>query len=214
MNSRPHRTHATFVDDDEILLLDALAPYRSMLSCLRAETYAFQANCDYSHSLTDPQLVDRIETFALCRLVSIRTKVSAYRKSWHPMPWAVGLTADGADLWESERTPNWMRFVTSYGRHDPEFVSLASPSQDALRECISVGVETGRFCVDLSRVRWSVSRNCYLWYWKQFDTIHTMTVPRRSGEPPLEKVDWKAHEQKRSWWSRVPHLADRRFITS
>lgn len=206
MSQPPQRTGTSFLDDDELPLLDALAPYRSMVSCLRGDTHGMLANCGYSHSLSDPQLVHTIETLAMLPIVSIRVSVLSSRKIWHPMPWAVALTADGADRWEAERTPDRNRFVTAYGPGDPSTISLASPSRCALGACLQVSIATGRFSVDASTAHWDTVQDCRLWYWRQFPRVQTVTMRK------LPAVDRKPHEQQRNWWSSVPDLCDSQYI--
>jgi hypothetical protein len=208
MASPLFRTHRTSLNDDELILLDVLFKWRISFAALRSANFAVQFNCD-SHKLNDAQLSETLDRFCEKGILTMEPP--------HPEPGLKGygewfeITARGGELWESERTPVWERFVGCH-HHEPvpgkARVSLCGPSaricEDSLRTYWDGVVWRRR----LGRVRIFQITNHELLPWKSFPTIHVAVGV--SGEAiPFEEFmqrDRSLYESRRSGWSTVGQL--------
>jgi hypothetical protein len=213
MSSLLFRTHRTSLTDDELILLDVLFKWRICFAALRREDFAVGFNCD-SHNLDDVQLVETLARF--CEEGFLRRKPSFDRRVKKYGGW-FEMTARGGELWESERTPVWERFVRGH-HHEPVpgnvMVSFCGPSapicEDFLRTYWGEMVRGSR----LRRVRLFKITNHELIPWKSFPTLHAAVGV--SGEAlPFENYllrDRSLYESRRSAWSTVQEL--QKFVGS
>ncbi len=62
MPTLPHRTNATSLSDDDLLLFDSMFPYSVPEDLLRRDSYPAQMNVQYSHALDDHCLRERLHS--------------------------------------------------------------------------------------------------------------------------------------------------------
>ena len=211
----PFRSNSTWLDDVDLILLDALFDHRASFRLLRRVVFRSQWNLGYSHDLTDEQLRIRIQN-----LVDREVLLAEHR----PQGSVLAMTPQGGGLWSDERCPDWKRFCseryteTSCGR---ELMSVVAVSSEIRDEFLRLWTE----CPHRHSVRRRATsirnvRNFDLVPWNSFDCYHvglaTYQVQKASSvdEYRSHRVLQQRHihrlEQERSWWRTVAEL--QRFV--
>src|SRR5688500_17620735 len=107
MHALPFRTNATYLSDDELILLDVLFDHGAEFRMLRLKRFAGIWNLGYCHNLDDGQLQ--------CRLRWLCEHGVLYIERHDKEAW-FHLTKHGFELWSEERCPVWDRYcMDRYG---------------------------------------------------------------------------------------------------
>lgn len=101
MSNLPYRTNATWLTDDDLILLDVLFDGGATFRLLRRSVFRDQWNLGYSHRLNDDELHRRLAW--LCERGVLETTVDTDGTFFD-------LTAAGGKLWSEERCPVWERY--------------------------------------------------------------------------------------------------------
>ncbi|MDB4614286.1 hypothetical protein OAH18_01215 [bacterium] len=212
MDNPPTRTGTTFLTDDDLLIYDFLTLGWTHISLVRQVDYGFHMNCGYAHSLADADLLDRIHDLAQLRLLAYRharrrRRVKPPPKGQLPFTFAfppaiISFNADGADIWEQERCPDWDRYV-SFRHSEPDEIIVASPSKSAIADCLKLGHAANRFQLTSTSIKFAFHTTFSLTYWRPFDNIYTVKASCIHRPPGTARVDWNLHELNRSWWEKI-----------
>lgn len=220
MNQPPHRTGKTFLSDDDLLIFDFLwriGPCN--FGAFRRVDYSFHMNCRHTHSLSDVDLVDHVQTLAQLRLLNYRRSIprKGIRRQrlgadqppfTFPFPKAiVSLNSDGFDLWGEERDPDWSGFLW----HEPSpdgTITVASLSKASVLDYLMVCHETRRFelCSPVEDIEFQHRERQFIFEWRRpFSDVYAATVKRSDTlQNDLLRVwDIQAYEEQRTWWSRT-----------
>src|SRR5688572_7318915 len=161
----PRRTHQTELDDDALLILDALFDRDRTLHELRRTQYAESVGVNYTHNI---QLL-QLEKF-LADLVAMGYMVRHEDDDSGGQRY--GLTEEGGRLWEMERTPEWDKYVrddTLTGKSGRDaWVVVKSPSLDVAQNFLEAAVHAGIHSIDPSSWQESVAEGEMLLPWKSF----------------------------------------------
>jgi hypothetical protein len=227
MRRNLRRTHATSLSDDQLTLLDVLfncTPPRGAL--LKDYIYGQFLR---RHSLEDEEVDSTLDGFLRQGWLSLtRVPLDGSRLQGQP---CFTMTTEGGRIWESERRPNWSRYLIDiYGGVpiEKESISIISTMAETGQNCWRIGFGTRYFDHGLSdryrpgRFRQTIIRDYELLPWKTFDKLHVLVgileEPTESFESQvtcddysIRRAEWEANiaewELRRTWWRDVGELA-------
>lgn len=203
MQTLPFRTNATYLSDDELILLDILFQWGSPASLLRRKHFHAQWNLGYSHNLDDDQLRCRLRW--LCEH-GVLTVERDERK-------CLQITQHGFELWSQERCPVWEQYcMDRYGAtlRDRTMITVVAVSpkirDDFLKLCP----------LEPARRRTATIADYGLIRYRSFDHLYVgVATWQENVDFALEDtIDYgqllrdhdAAVERERSWWGFVPDL--------
>ncbi len=189
------RTGATNLTNAELLILDMAA---TMGGCRRMYNHKiFPQQFNYpSHGLNPPDLKKTLDRFECEGLLTGRDFIDR----WGNPDRYVGATAKGGRLWETERNPDWSRYLTClhFCRDDSDRNRVSiyghSPSVcqayfDAARNCGVLDYRGGL-------VRYGIGNRQLIW-WRESQTVYLLSAWLESWRC---NWDWSHLEMKRCWW--------------
>jgi hypothetical protein len=196
MRRFPKRTHSTDLTDDELILFDVMFDSRVEFKLLRRPGFTARFNY-HCHNLDDEQLSATLQRFldsGLLTTVRFKDKIGFQ------------LTPRGGELWERERLPSWERYATErYGewRNGKPFVAIRVAAQQTRDDFWRIGCDVAMFTHTTGRLRKAKIKNHELIPWKQFDAVY-VTIATLDDSFSVE--DWRALEERRTWWRRVREI--------
>lgn len=195
MQSQIPRTRITALSDAELLILDILATNRSRRRNFRRDVFGPQFNYP-CHDLDDDTLEQTLESFADEGLVSCEEYFDDRSHRY------LALTSAGGRLWESERRPDWTRYVTGiYSGFRPRTqrprIAIYGHSLSICRAYFDAGCSSGHFHYRGGRNA-SADCNRQLIYWRPTARVYVVSAWLESWSC---ETDWSYLEMKRSWWS-------------
>lgn len=211
MDELPYRTNSTWLDDVDLILLDAMFDRGTFFRLLRSVVFRSQWNPGYSHDLTDDQLRTRLQ-----KLVDHGVLMAGHP----PRGTVLRITPAGADLWSHERCPDWERFCReryTETRGGRELMSVIAVSPQIRDDFLRLWPE----CPTRDSVRRRATsirnmKNSQLLNWKSFERYHVgLATYRVQQEWTLDEFEvhrglYLEHinrlEEERSWWRTVPEL--------
>ena len=107
MSAQPFRTGATWLTDDQLILLDVLFDRGATIRLLRRGIFHEQWNLGYVHSLDDVELKNTLHL--LCEHGVLKPLSISERVSFR-------MTRVGGEMWSLERCPDWTRYCTEQYR--------------------------------------------------------------------------------------------------
>jgi hypothetical protein len=196
----PRRTHQTELDDDALLILDALFDRDRTLHELRRTQYAETLGVSYTHNVALLQ----VEKF-LADLVAMGYMVRHDDESGGQR---YGLTEEGGRLWEIERMPVWDKYVRDDTLAGPSgrdaLVVVKSPSLDIAQNFLEAAVHAGIHSIDPMSWQESTAENERLLPWKSFPLVYTVQGLCASIQG---RLSWEVYEENRIWWRNIGELA-------
>jgi hypothetical protein len=192
----PFRTRQTPLTDDDLVILDVVCLYSVLPTMLRKATFNATWAFGYCHSLDNSSL-----TFALNRLRQTRS-IESKRTSGDIR---LAATQYGGELWTSERSPDWLRYVQirfSTGPGGREQVTAISPGDDTPDMCVDFLAAGGLGVDDREPVR-AIGDSGML-DWITFPVLYfaRATVLYDSGSI----WDHSTYESRRPFWTNVTQL--------
>ncbi len=204
METLPKRTGASNLSDDELLLFDMLFDCNASTTQMSSSVYANHMNCAYNHSLDDTGLADTIDSLLSRNLIhpignSVNTTGPAY-----------SLTESGGELWERERRPEWMRYVTTSQKELGNFPigSIVAMCADELigRQCLGAMFASG-LITPASSIRTRALYDKRLVPWKKFPSVYALRCRTSDNINHWPKpVEWDVYESSRCWWRTIGEL--------
>jgi hypothetical protein len=209
MRERPYRTGATWLSDDQLILLDVLFDLGARFGLLRRDVFEMQWNLGYAHSLEDTALVCNLRW--LCEHGVLVAEGDGDRVCYR-------MTPAGGDLWSRERLPVWERYIhasyrtTSKGRWLMSVVAASPAVRDLTLELLPESPPLRRRIAVLAEytlVAWRPPTPVY---------VGLATYEQRLQWNLAEHLVWAEQQRKRqarlererSWWHNVTEL--QRFI--
>ncbi len=204
MSNRPYRTGATWLTDDQLVLLDVLFNGGTSLRLLSRKNYLEQWNLGYTHKLNDASLECNIRW--LCEHGVIERERDGEHTWFH-------MTPHGGELWSQERCPVWERYcmerytTSSRGR---TLMSVMAVTPEVRDHFLALWPQYA------ARRRTAVVTDRPLIGWHPFPQVYVGVAsyeePRRWT--PAEytvwaeqhRQHWAMLERERSWWRCVPEL--------
>lgn len=121
---------------------------------------------------------------------------------------SVFITEAGGEIWESERRPDWSRYVMAcdWGPKGPkgrERLSITGPSESICRDFFNAGCECGLLNYEGSRIRYASGKR-RLFYWMPKQTVYLVSAWLNSTE--IHDVDWQLLERRRTWWRSLDEI--------
>lgn len=204
MVNTSRRTGVSGLMDAELELLDAVFFRYGSRAVLRAGVFSGQYNRP-CHGLSDQALQTILDRFEKEGWTTGRD----YASPWSASDRTVEMTPAGGLIWESERRPEWTRYVIKRGasgifnaptRHR---VAIYGFSPNVVRSFFDVGSACRFFAVNIGPVRTAVAMR-QLIYWRPAQPVYLLSSwllswSMRVDWPHLS-VDWPLMEQDRSWW--------------
>lgn len=208
MNGRHHamtsqlgrRSGVSALTDAELTIIDIAAMGIARRGLYRDSIFLEQWNRP-SHGLDDETLVRTLHRFETEGLI---TSEACYDQRGRPDR-TVRLTAVGGSLWESERLPDWMRYVSD--RYPKNRISIYGYSAGTCDRYFRVACDARLITCNGGRIRRAVADR-QLVYWRPSQPVHLLSAPVTEG--PLDMVcciDWSYFESQRSWWRFPDEIA-------
>ena len=209
MRDRPYRTGATWLTDDQLILLDALFDLGAGFGLLRRNVFDVQWNFGYTHALDDDALACNLSWLCVRGVLNAEGEGDSvcYR-----------MTSGGGKLWSRERCPIWARYCiarqrpTFQGRTLMTVVAATPEVRDNFLELqpdYPVDRRRTATLVDYRLVAWRPPARVYVGL-AIYKECHRWTASE-SGVRAVQLHEWRAKlERERSWWRKVPEL--QRFI--
>ena len=189
------RTGASELSDAELIIIDIAAMGIAPSRLYRDSDFVAQWNC-LSHGLDDKTLFSTLDRFETEGLI---TSEAYFDRPGRPDR-TVRLTVAGGSLWESERLPDWMRYVSDV--LPPNRFSIYGYSADTCERYFQVACDAGLINYSGGRIRRAVADR-QLIYWRPPQPVHLLCAPVTEDRWNLD-TDWSYFESHRSWW-RFPH---------
>lgn len=190
MNTIP-RTGISELTDSELLLLDIAALDGGLRSFFLREIFPMQYNYP-SHDLPDELLHETLDRFEQKGII---TGEDCLNYDSQPDR-RIRLTSTGGALWESERLPDWSRFVTD--SYSDRYIKIYGHSASICEAFFEVARYTNLIQYRGGLVK-KVSGHRRLVYWRDQQTIHCLAA-RIVCEENWPRWDYRYFEEDRCWW--------------
>lgn len=190
------RTGSTDLTDSELLILDNIAMLGGLCSMYLNDNFPYQFNYP-EHGLDSKSLLA-----TLARFESEGMIVSERTSNRHGKPDLVlRVTTLGGSIWESERKPDWTRYVEdSYGpsrRNTERFrVTILGHSREICNAFFDASIQSGFIDYRGGRVA-TAWGNRNLIYWRSVESVFMLSAWLESED---SETDWNHFEMKRCWW--------------
>ncbi len=163
----------------------------------RSEVFAAQYNRP-CHGLDDAALFKTLGRFEERGWTTGR----AYSSPWSESDRSVEIAPAGGQVWESERLPDWGRYVMDSGggwhclKRTRHRVSIYGHSPAIIREFFDIGSTCGFFGVSAGPVRSAVATRQWI-YWKPARPLFLLSSWIESWN---QAEDCERMESMRTWW--------------
>jgi len=194
------RTCVSSLTDAELLIFDCAFDGVAGRRLYRDTVFAQQWNRP-SHGFDDETLVKTLHRFETEGLI---TSEAFYNSRGYPDR-TVRLTEAGGALWESERVPDWSRYVTDM--HPKNRISVYGYTAEACDRYFQVACDAGLINYVGGRIRRAVAQRDLI-YWRPVQPVYLLcaAVAKRE-ERQGQFVDWSYFESHRSWWRFADEIA-------
>lgn len=195
MTDRIERTHVSALTDSELLILDMAATCGGCRRMYHPDVFAEQFNHP-SHNLTLEHVTRVLDYFEQDGLI---TGVE-FVDRWGRPDKEVLATAKGGALWESERAPDWSRYLECLynGRDGHERIrfSIYGHSPQICRAYFEAARDAGQLDYGNGRIKTGIGSRPLVW-WRPAQTVYLLSVWLESWRC---NTDWSYLEMKRCWW--------------
>lgn len=189
----PRRTGVSTLSDAELLLFDCAFNGVAGRRLFRHAVFPQQWNRT-SHGLDDETLVKAFHRFETEGLI---TSEAFYNARGRPDR-TVQLTEAGGALWESERLPDWNRFVTDM--YPGNRVSIYGHTADTCDRYFQVACDAGLINYVGGRIRRAVAQRNLI-YWRPVQPVYLLCAAvAKVQTSQFHCTDWSYFESQRSWW--------------
>lgn len=190
------RTGSTDLTDSELLILDNIALLGGFCSMYVNDNFPYQFNYP-EHGLDNKSLLA-----TLARFESEGMIVSERTKNRHDkFDLTLRVTMLGGSIWESERKPDWTRYIEDIYRpprpNSERFrVSILGHSREICHAFFDAGIHSGFVDYRGGRIA-TASGSRSLIYWRPVESVFMLSAWVESEH---SETDWKHFEMKRCWW--------------
>lgn len=204
MSAQPFRTGATWLTDDQLILLDVLFDRGATIRLLRRGIFHEQWNLGYVHSLDDVELKNTLHL--LCEHGVLKPLSISERVSFR-------MTRVGGEMWSLERCPDWTRYCTEQyrdlsGGRTLMTVMAASPVvRDHFLALWPKGPARRKTAVIADRplIEWHPFPQLYVGL-AIYEEQRQWTPTEFAAYSEWWHEHWNMLERERSWWRYVPEL--------
>jgi hypothetical protein len=194
------RTRLSSLEDDEVILCDALFERPCLMRLLIAENAPEILNFPYW--LSDSGRGAE----AIAASMSARGLVRISTGDEGTLSEVVELTEDGGRLWEAERKARWEAHVTSIRKAGVRTIGVVAADEALARRYLSVGHDVGLFRLADGDAEIERSADAFIARpWKRGPQV-TVTMRLVGERDEWIRPDWSAYEQQRTWWTSVAEL--------
>jgi hypothetical protein len=192
-----HRTGVTSLTDAELIILDIAALRIASRQQYRDET--FVEMWDYpSHGLDDETLGQTLDRFTVQGIMTDEPFFNRYyRRRDDP---TIRLTELGGAFWESERRPNWMRYIHDFRPFN--LISIFGYSAEMCQRYFDVVRESNLINYDSGTVMKAVGMRRLI-YWRVPQPVHILCALIVNGSG-RGIPSWSYFKSQRVWW-RFPN---------
>ncbi|GHU29062.1 hypothetical protein AGMMS50256_13030 [Betaproteobacteria bacterium] len=190
MKSIPPRTYASELTDDEIILFDFLWEGDAAERFLYGEALGVHANTPYSHSIHDDQLCFWLQDLINRNLLCKRTG----KKSEE----IFSLTQRGFEMWESERLPDWFRYVND--SWCDEIFTVSAVSKQIGLQFIEAYRKCGSLVLPEEEPIYHVEFDVELVRWKVINEVRYWEFPVSLDDFLTTTTNWFEFIENRVWW--------------
>jgi len=203
MSNLPHRTNATSLSNDELVLLDVVFSGDVSFELLRRDAFHLQWNLGYAHDLSDIELREQLRRLCERHILATEDYPDCTRYSMTPI---------GGDLWSQERCPVWDRYCIQRNtttRHDNTRTTVVAVSPEVrdhfLALCPGVPLRQRTVTIPGNRLlSWRLFPQLYAGLATYYeDPEWTFEEYLTHREPPGQSA---MVERERSWWETVRDL--------
>lgn len=194
MAETSRRTGVSGLTDAELELLDQAVWRSGTRASYRTEVFSGQYNRP-SHGLDDLTLKNTLDRFENSGWTTGRD----YSSPWSKTDRTVELTRCGGQLWESERQPDWNRYVMDFGvawgfdDRERYRASMYGFSPRIVREFFDAASNCGFFSV-VGPTRMAAATRKWV-YWRPRQVVYGLFFWIRDS-----KGNWSQMEVNRTWW--------------
>ncbi len=202
MQTSIQRTGATHFSDPELLILDIAAMHVGRRSMFVRDIFPLQFNYA-SHGLDDDSLTETLNRFEAQGVL----RGEDFTDDNGDVDRYVEITDFGGALWESERKPDWTRFVRdSYRNSRPNSqrhrVCIFGHSPLICRAFFDAGCSSEFFNFRDGPISTGTGHRKLI-YWRPAQTVFMLSAWTESWH---SKTDWDHFEIKRCWWRNADEI--------
>ena len=227
----PKRSHATSLDNDELLLLDAIVEqYSIATSQLNYESYSICMNTSYAHGVVKDEDLRRLLQAMQSKQYIVALEVDAddadSRWGISKLGFRWGIAELGLHLWEVERGALWERYVTHWQGGGNEtwednteedsgleypVLCVTSPTLSAAQSCLDAMIECecNIFAPLRSDERVHITRTNYVSYElanRVFPVMHFLFVPTFEDNYKTRNSNGALYAERKNWWNSLKDL--------
>lgn len=185
------RTGISDLTDAELLLLDIAALEVCLCSFFLREIFSIQYNYP-SHEIPDELLHETLDRFEQEEIITGEDCLN-YRSQPDRR---IRLTQTGGELWESERLPDWSRFVTD--SYSDRYIRIYGYSASMCEAFFEVARYTNLIQYRGGPVK-KISGQRQLIYWRDKQPVHCLAA-RIVSKKNWPHWDYRHFEADRCWW--------------
>lgn len=194
------RTGVSKLTDAELILFDCAFNGVAGQRLFRDAVFAQQWNRT-SHGLSDEALFSTFKRFEAEGLISSE----AFYDSRGNPDRTVQLTEAGGALWESERLPDWSRYVTDM--YPQNRISIYGHTPNVCDLYFHVACEASLINYCEGRIRRGVALRKLI-YWRPAQPVYLLSAAVAKGkDSQYHFTDWTYFESHRVWWRFADEIA-------
>lgn len=195
MTKKTERTGVSTLTDSELLILDMAATLGGCRKMYHPEVFPYRFNYP-SHELTLTQVNDVLDRFEREGLITGDEFIDRFGNRDKE----VLATHKGGELWETERNPDWSRYLDCrYQARDGKDrirVSIYGHSGKVCKDYFDAACDSGVLDYRGGRICHAVGCRPLIW-WRPTQTVYMLSAWLESWTC---RPDWSNLEMKRSWW--------------
>ncbi len=195
MTKQIERTGVSALTESELLILDIASTCGGCRRMYHPDVFSKQFNYP-SHKLTLAQLTGVLDSFEREGYIVGKEFVDR----WGQPDKEVLATAKGGALWETERAPDWSRYLDClyHGRSGHERIrfSIYGHSPQVCGAYFEAACESGLIDFKGGRTKVGIGQ-CQLIWWRPAQTVYLFSAWLESWNCHAE---WSLLETKRCWW--------------
>ena len=194
-----HRTNISDIDEDSLLILDFIVEIGiATAESLLKEEYMERMNVDYSLSISDYQIIEKLDYLTQLKLIEFSNQEKVY-----------SLTEHGWKVWETEREPDWQRFCI-----DSQYIDeKGNLIYEVVANSHSIGSDLARVSLESKKIKYDPgtlqeSQECNyseVFEWKVFEKVFIFKYIQIEDDS-FEEYNHELYENNRTWWRYLGEL--------
>lgn len=185
------RTGVTSLSDAELLILDIAALNGGLRSFFSRDVFPRQYNYP-SHHLPDELLHETLDRFEQEGIIDGENHVNYASQPDR----TIRITKRGGAIWESERKPDWSRYVMDW--YPGQYIAIYGHSAAVCEFLFEVAQSSQFIEYSGGPVRRAVAER-QLIYWRKAQPVHCLAARISKGQSWLI-CNWDEFHANRCWW--------------